>query len=81
MPARQVPHPCARRQTLLNHPRPERCVMHAPPLTNNLDPCLCRCHCGSLSVHNAANAFHAAKQTKPASPSQGGHQPTLTDPA
>ncbi len=52
--------------------------MHAPPLTNNLDPCLCGCHCGSLSAHHAAHAFHAAKQTKPASPSQDGHQPTLT---
>jgi len=40
VPARQVPHPGARRQTLLNHPRTERRVMHAPPLANNLDPCL-----------------------------------------
>jgi len=52
--------------------------MHAPPLANNLDPCLCGCHCGSLSGHHAVVAFHAAKQTKPASPSQDGHQPTLT---
>jgi len=52
--------------------------MHAPPLANNLDPCLWGCHCGSLSGHHAATAFHAAKQTKPASPSQDGHQPTLT---
>ena len=79
MPARQVLHLRARRQTLLNHPRTERRVMHAPPLAHNLDPCLCGCHCGSLGSQHAAAAFHAAKQTKPASRPQCGHQPTLTE--
>jgi hypothetical protein len=39
MPARQVPHPRAGRQSFRNHPRTKRWVMHAPPLANNLDPC------------------------------------------
>ena len=52
--------------------------MHAPPLAHNLDPCLCGCHSGSLGSQHAAAAFHAAKQTKPASRPQCGHQRTLT---
>jgi hypothetical protein len=79
MPARQVPHPRAGRQSFRNHPRTKRCVMHAPPLPNNLDPCRWGCHCGSLKSQHAAAAFHAAKQTKLASRPQCGHQPTFTD--
>lgn len=51
--------------------------MRAPTRADNLDPRLCNCHCGCHRTQYAA-VFHAAEQTKPASPSQGGHQRTLT---
>lgn len=77
MPSSHVLHPSARLARLLHNHRPERSIVLATPIANDLDPLHgsshCGCHTGSL-----IRVIHASQKNDQKLATQGGTGRTLT---